>query len=155
VQRLKATTSGGHSPIVELAVAELLSQPGLEAGLRALRQRVAQRVDEARELIAASFPAGTRATDPPGGFILWVELPVEVDSMRLCEACLDERIVVAPGMRFSAGERYRHCIRLDVGGAWDAGAQRALRRVGDIATDLARRAAGVPSAPAFHLGMLP
>jgi DNA-binding transcriptional MocR family regulator len=155
VQRLKATTSGGQSGVVELAIAELLSQPGLEAGLRSLRQRVAQRLDEARELIAASFPAGTRATAPSGGFILWVELPPGLDSMRLYEACLDERIVVAPGTLFSATERYRHCIRLGVGGAWDAAAHRALRRVGEIATDLAQRASGVPRAPAFHLGMLP
>jgi DNA-binding transcriptional MocR family regulator len=155
VQRLKATTSGGQSPLIELAVAELLSQNGLEAGLRSLRQKMALRIEQARELIAESFPAGTRVTDPSGGFILWVELPAAIDSMRLYEAALDERIVVAPGTLFSASERYRHCIRLGVGGAWDEAARRALRRVGEIAGDLAQRASGAPREPVFHLGMLP
>ena len=155
VERLRATTVGGGSPIVELAIAELLAQPGIEAGLRQLRHRVDGRVDQARELIAQSFPSGTRVTDPAGGFILWVEMPQAVDSMRLYELCLDERIVIAPGTLFSATERYRHCIRIGVGGAWNEATQRALARVGALAGELVDRAAGVPRVPAFHLGMLP
>jgi hypothetical protein len=29
------------------------------------------------------FPDGTRATRPAGGFVLWVELPTSVDSLKL------------------------------------------------------------------------
>ena len=40
-------------------------------------------------------------------------------------------------MLFSATDRYRHCIRLGVGGTWNDAQVDALRRVGAIATRLA------------------
>jgi DNA-binding transcriptional MocR family regulator len=147
VQRLKETTSGPQTPVLELALADLLSQPGQAASYRHLRATVAVRVDEARGAIAESFPRGTRVTDPPGGFILWLELPSQVDSLALFEACLAERICIGPGVLFSPTDRYRHCIRLGVGGAWEAPQVDALRRIGAIATRMAQAApSAAPSA---------
>lgn len=88
LQRLKAATSGGQTTLVELAMADLLTQPGSESAIRQMRGTIAARVDEARGLIARSFPKGTRVTDPPGGFILWVELPGGIDAQALFHACL-------------------------------------------------------------------
>jgi DNA-binding transcriptional MocR family regulator len=133
VRRLKAVHSGGHTELLELAMADLLTQPGHESAYRQLRTLIAARVDEARGLIAESFPRGTRVTDPAGGFILWVELPGGLDSMTLYRACLAERICIAPGTMFSATDRYRHCIRLGVGGRWDDSHRAALRRIGELA----------------------
>ena len=137
--RLKAATSGGQTPVLELALAELLSQPGHASAYRQLRQVIAARVDQARALIAQHFPKGTRVTDPPGGFILWVELPPAIDAAALFDACLAERICIAPGSMFSASDRYRHCIRLGVGGRWDDAQRRALARVGEIAAAMLAR----------------
>ena len=136
VVRLKMTSSGGQMPVIELALADLLSQPGHESAYRHLRSTIAARVDQARGLIAQSFPKGTRVTDPPGGFILWVEMPPAVETRALFEACLAERICIAPGEMFSATGRYKHCIRLGVGGRWDDAQRRALRRIGEIAQGL-------------------
>jgi DNA-binding transcriptional MocR family regulator len=133
VQRLRQVHAGSYTEVVEQAMADLLTRPGLESAFRALRSAVAQRVDEARGLIAESFPKGTRVTDPPGGFILWVELPAGSDSLALFEACLQERIVFAPGTMFSSTGRYRHCLRLGVVGRWDEAQRRALRRIGELA----------------------
>jgi DNA-binding transcriptional MocR family regulator len=136
VLQAKVATTGGQPPVMELAVADLLTQPGRQAQLRQLRHTIAQRVDEARQLIAAHFPKGTRVTDPPGNFILWVELPAGVEALALSEACLAEHICIAPGQLFSASERYRHCIRLGVGGRWDAAQRQALGRIGALACAL-------------------
>lgn len=136
VARLKQVTSGGQSAVLELAMADLLSQPGNESNYRALRNVLAARVDHARELIGTSFPKGTRVTDPPGGFILWVEFPKGLDAMALFDACLAERICIAPGNLFSASTRYGHCVRLGVGGRWDDADRRALCRIGEIATQM-------------------
>ena len=142
VRRLKAVHSGGHTELLELAMADLLTQPGHGSAYRQLRTTIAARVDEARGLIAESFPRGTRVTDPAGGFILWIELPGGLDSTALFEACLAERICIAPGTMFSATGRYRHCIRLGVGGRWDEAHRAALRRIGEIARAMAERSAG-------------
>jgi DNA-binding transcriptional MocR family regulator len=136
VQNLKAVHSGSVTELTELALADLLTQPGLESGFRQLRSAVAARVEEGRELVAESFPKGTRVTDPPGGFILWVELPAGSDAMALYEACLRERICIAPGSLFSSTGRYGHCLRLGLGGRWDEAQRRALRRVGELAHEV-------------------
>jgi DNA-binding transcriptional MocR family regulator len=133
VQQLRAVQSGSHTEFLEIAMADLLTQPGTESAYRQLRTVFAARVDEARGLIAESFPKGTRVTDPPGGFILWVELPAGSDAMALFEACLRERICIAPGSMFSTSGRYGHCLRLGVGGRWDEVQRQALRRVGELA----------------------
>lgn len=136
VEGLKAATSGAQTAILELAMADLLTQPGTEAGFRQLRATVGARVDEARGIIATTFPTGTRVTDPPGGFILWVELPPAIDSLALFRACRAEHIVLAPGTMFSATDRYRHCIRLGVGGRWDDAYRAGLKRIGEIACQM-------------------
>jgi DNA-binding transcriptional MocR family regulator len=117
-------------------LADLLTQPGIEAGYRQLRATVAARVDEARLLIARHFPEGTRVTDPQGGFILWVELPRSIDALELFQLCITENIVIAPGKMFSVTSRFEHCIRLGLGGRWNDAHRHALRRVGDLAKSI-------------------
>jgi DNA-binding transcriptional MocR family regulator len=136
VERLMVTRGGVQMAVVELALADLLSQPGREAVYRRLRSAIGARLDEARGLIAQSFPKGTRVTDPPGGCILWVELPAAVNARTLFEACLAQHIVIAPGELFSATTRYSHCIRLGLGGRWDDAQRRALCRIGETAQGL-------------------
>jgi DNA-binding transcriptional MocR family regulator len=133
---MKESTSGSQTTMLERALADLLTQPGIEAGYRQLRATIAARVDEARGLIAQHFPEGTRVTDPQGGFILWVELPRSLDSLALFQDCLAENIVIAPGKMFSATNHFEHCIRLGLGGRWDDTHRHALRRVGDLAKSI-------------------
>ncbi len=142
VAHLKRTTSGGQTGIIELAMADLLTQPGLEAGYRQLRSQLASRVDAARTIISESFPPDTRVTDPPGGSILWVELPKGVDSMVLYAACIAESICFVPGRMFTASDRYANCLRLGVGNRWDDTQRQALRRIGELAHRLQEQAAG-------------
>lgn len=121
--------------VVERALADLLNQPGTQAGLRRLRSRMAERIDEARGLIARHFPAGTKVTDPPGGFILWVELPAGSDALLLYQRALAEGICIAPGAAFSASGRFGHCLRLGLG-QWSDAHRQALQRLGELAQGL-------------------
>jgi len=133
IRTLKFVASGGNTEIVELALAELLESGGYERSLRQLRRRCAQQVDAARSVIADAFPKGTRVTRPAGGFILWVELPKGCDSIALFERLLEKNISIAPGPMFSASQRYRNCMRLSLGHAWNERAEAALREVGRLA----------------------
>lgn len=146
VRRHASVMGGGHTPVVQAALARLLTQPGYEPHLRRLRQALAARVDEARGLIAAHFPPGTRVTDPPGGIMLWVELPPQADGLALFSACLAEGICIAPGTMFSATGGYRHCVRLSFGSGWGEAQRQALQRVGALAQRLGATAA-LPDAP--------
>ena len=131
---------GAQTAVIELAMAELLAQAGYLAGMRQLRSWAAARLEEARSLLAEHFPPGTRVSDPPGGFLLWVELPRGLDAQALFEAAQAEGILVAPGRLFSAHERFKNCVRIGVGADWTDRHPQALARVGQLACELLRRA---------------
>ena len=85
--------------------------------------------------VAEHFPAGTRVTRPAGGFVLWVELPPAVDSLRLYGCAREAGMTIAPGPIFSAQRRYRNFIRLNCA-CWSPDIQRAIARLGALAGGL-------------------
>ncbi|WP_339674405.1 hypothetical protein [uncultured Zhongshania sp.] len=65
-----------------------------------------------REHLAKYMPAGTRITQPQGGFTLWLELPEGIDAIKLAEQALAENISIAAGPLFSACDKYKNCFRV-------------------------------------------
>ncbi|MCW5256349.1 aminotransferase-like domain-containing protein [Verminephrobacter aporrectodeae] len=137
LRAIKGLQVGGQSAVLELALADLISQAGHAAAMRQLRAAAAARVSTARHSIATHFPQGTRVSDPPGGLLLWLELPRALDTVQLHQACLAERILIAPGSVFSASGRFRNCLRIGVGD-WSPAHWAALRTVGELACGMLR-----------------
>jgi DNA-binding transcriptional MocR family regulator len=102
-----------------------------------LRRTYARQVQLMTSAIGRHFPPGTSVTRPTAGYVLWVELPAAVDSIELYERALRERISLAPGSMFSPRGRYRNCLRVNCGIAWTDEAQHQVRRVGELACELA------------------
>ena len=94
-------------------------------------------MDHVRQVVATSFPDGTRMTRPEGGAILWVQMPPAVDALKLHDEALARGISVAPGPIFSSTGRYRSCIRLNTGNPDLAQVECAVRTLGAIAHRLA------------------
>ena len=136
VQRLKSVFSLSSASPTQLAVAEFLTSGGYDRHLRALRRTYAAQLGHVRAAIAQSFPEGTRVTRPEGGFVLWVELPPEVDGLELHHQALRRGIAVAPGSLFTTSDRYRSCVRVS-GAFWSDRIRDALRTLGGIASSMA------------------
>jgi DNA-binding transcriptional MocR family regulator len=136
VGTLKRVQGAATNAVLEHALADLLTQGSYESHLRRLCLLMKQRLGQARKIIQSSFPANTKVNDPPVGYTLWVELPAEVDSMVLFQACRSQGIVVGPGQLFCASHRYRHCLRLSFSGLWGPLEQAALAEVGRLAHQL-------------------
>ncbi len=64
-------------------------------------------------LAAGIFPCGICVTRPKGGFMLWVELPEQVDMVCVAKQLCRLKIQVAPGSLFSAAGKYRNCVRIN------------------------------------------
>jgi DNA-binding transcriptional MocR family regulator len=139
VEHLKLVSSMASATLPQAVVAAYLEQGGFDRHLRAARTLYRQRRDRFLDLVAAHFPAGTKATRPAGGFLGWLELPRKVDALALYAQALEAGVSVAPGPLFSAREKYRSFVRLNFARRWDERAVAALRRVGALA---ARMAAG-------------
>jgi DNA-binding transcriptional MocR family regulator len=133
VAKLKFISSVGTPEVLQLTIAEYLENGGYDRQLRALRRAFVERVERTRRVVLEKFPEGTRAANPAGGFVLWVELPAGCDSLALYDSAMQEGISITPGPLFSSTSRYRNCLRLNCGRTWTPALERALARLGELA----------------------
>lgn len=133
IERLKFITTLASPSLPQLAIAEWIGSGGHDRYLRRLRVGFAEQVQLVTQAIARYFPAGTRISRPAGGFVLWVELPEQIDSMKLYRAALASNISIMPGMVFSPTGRFKSHIRMSCGQTWSAIADRAICTLGKLA----------------------
>ncbi|MBN9218045.1 MAG: aminotransferase class I/II-fold pyridoxal phosphate-dependent enzyme, partial [Mesorhizobium sp.] len=117
----------------QVALAEFLAGGGYDAHLRRVRQLLQHTLARMAGAVEESFPAETRMSRPAGGFVLWLELPKRFDSRALFDQALEQGICFAPGDVFSASRRFRNCLRLSAGHAWDQRIEDGVRRLGQLA----------------------
>ena len=78
------------------------------------------------------FPEGCRATDPQGGYFLWLHMPEDIESLALHHAALQRGIWVVPGPLFSPNGGFEHCVRLNYGLDWQPAFDDALLTLSQI-----------------------
>jgi DNA-binding transcriptional MocR family regulator len=137
--RLAKFASSGASPaILQEVIAEILRSGGYERHLVKLRGTYARYVATVASAVSRYFPAGTRMTQPRGGFVIWVELPRGVDSLALFEVAIRQGVNFAPGPLFTATGRYRNFLRLNCGRRWTPELEAAVARLGRLAGEMCR-----------------
>ena len=130
IASLKYTSTMGTSVLSQAAVAELLRNGGYDAHLRKLRRELARQIHQMRQAVLRYFPAGTRVTDPEGGYVLWVEMPRGALNVRaLFLKARNAGIGIAPGHIFATDELYDHCFRLNAGFGWNDEVEQAIRQL--------------------------
>ncbi|WP_043742333.1 MULTISPECIES: PLP-dependent aminotransferase family protein [Thauera] len=131
VQRQKYSTSLATAVPMQIALAAYLKHGGFDNHLRKLRRQLM--TQEARIIagVEEHFPVGTRLARPDGGYFLWLELPSQVDTLRLYEEALVSGISIAPGPIFSAKREFSNYLRLNFG-------HPATERQGDALATLGR-----------------
>jgi DNA-binding transcriptional MocR family regulator len=136
VEKLKFLNTLATPTIPQRAITEYLTQGGYERHLRQVRRSLRQQRDLMRHFVLRFFPAGTRVSEPAGGYILWVELPPSVEAMELYRRCLVQGITIAPGRIFAATNHYSHFIRLNYSYSWSSETEQALKTIANIVNDL-------------------
>ncbi|WP_221029568.1 PLP-dependent aminotransferase family protein [Actomonas aquatica] len=133
VRRLKFTNTVGTPVILQKTLSDFLRNGGYDHHLRSIRRAYREQVQRFSTAIVSAFGAGTRISRPQGGFVLWVELPAGVDTVRLHQDALRHRINIAPGPLFSVRDRYRHCLRINCGLPWNETIEQAIATLGTLA----------------------
>jgi DNA-binding transcriptional MocR family regulator len=128
---LKSITNVANARLPQLALAEFLESGGLDVHLRDLRIALWRSVEAARDEVLRSFPAGTRVSQPEGGWVLWVQLPDRFDGSAVAARAAAAGIIILPGVAFSASGQYRNCIRLACAHAVEV-LLPAIRRLADL-----------------------
>jgi DNA-binding transcriptional MocR family regulator len=137
VEMLKFISSIATPELPQLAIAEFIANGGYDHHLRKMRAAFQRQVQQTTEAVAEHFPEGCKLTQPCGGFVLWVELPPQVDAVRLFELAREQRIAIAPGPMFTNTTRYRNFVRLNCGHLWNRRLELAVAQLGQLARQLA------------------
>lgn len=140
IERLQTFSTHSACSVTQMGVAAYLENGGYDRHLRAIRQEYRKNLSAFQLAVQRYFPEGTQMTRPKGNFILWVSLPVRVNTQDLHVRALDRGISIAPGLIFSNTEQFNHCIRLNCGLPWNNETERALRTLGQLASELCRDA---------------
>jgi DNA-binding transcriptional MocR family regulator len=128
----KHMASGATALLQQEMLADYLAAGRYERHLRQLRRALAQQARQLSQCVQDAFPAGTRLTQPQGGYVLWVELPGGIDTLALYDEALRQRVDYVPGALFSASGRYSNCLRLNAGYAITTVTAAAIGRLGAL-----------------------
>lgn len=136
ISKLKATLNISTAGIVQESVVQLLSTGTYDRHLRKMRAELGRQLSLTSQAIEDHFPPGTKLSRPTGGYVLWVELPSSVDAFKLQKLALDHHINFAPGPIFSSKGDYRNYIRISCNNSWTPAIDKALKKLGELATDM-------------------
>lgn len=130
----KTARTSGVSSVAEDALALYLKSGHYERHLRKLRREYYTLTSQYTQAILNLFPPGTKVSRPAGGFILWVQLPGNMDSRILQTKALEKKISVAPGSIFSLDHQdYGSFIRINCAIPWSPQTQKALALLAKLA----------------------
>jgi DNA-binding transcriptional MocR family regulator len=133
VRRLKFTNTLGTPVVLQKAISDFLRDGGYDHHLRSIRRAYQNQLHLFSQAVLRHFPAGTRLSRPQGGFVLWLELPARVDTLKLYNDALKHQINTAPGQLFSVRDRYQNCLRFNCGIPWTDTIAEAVQTLGTLA----------------------
>lgn len=132
VARKKTVFNLATATPTQLAIADFLANGGYDHHLRKVRRIYARNVHMMSEAVIRYFPEGTRVSRPTGGYVLWVELPENCDSLALYEQAVKRGISFAPGPIFSPRQKYKNFLRLNAA-VWSDTVHQAIQTLGELA----------------------
>lgn len=131
IRWLKYTTSLASPTLSEYAIAEFLAGGGYDPYIRHIRRIYERHVGALSQAVRRFFLPECRLTRPGGGFVLWVQLPARVDSLRLYRQALGAGIAITPGYLFSPTNQYRNFVRLNAAN-WSDETEKAIQHLGGM-----------------------
>ena len=100
-----------------------------------MRRTLVQRIACMSDAVAAHFPADCMLSEPQGGFVLWVQMPPQVDALALHGQAIADGVAYMPGQLFSASGKFSNSLRLNCGNAWTPRIEQAIGRLGRLVKD--------------------
>jgi 2-aminoadipate transaminase len=102
------------SNLVQYLAYDICQRGLIRPHVRKIRAVYRERRDVMLNAMAEHFPPGVTWTRPQGGLFLWVRMPEYVDSQKLLELAIKEKVAFVPGNVFYPGGKDGHnCMRLN------------------------------------------
>lgn len=135
---LKRALSCSTSLLNQMVIYEFIRGGDYDRHMRRLIQVLRVNKERMMALIATEFPNKTCLSNPQGGGVIWVELPVGVDAIELFRQALKSDISIIPGHLFSASGKYKRCVRISYGLPWSEEVEKSIKLLGKISHQIIR-----------------
>ena len=112
-RKLKFVSTLGAPFHPQLALAEFLSTNRFERHLRSMTSLYRKKQGLLLNAIQQRLPKETKATQPQGSFLCWLQLPETIDGITLYQQAIKKGISLLPGELCSPSGRYKNYIRLN------------------------------------------
>lgn len=136
VKQLQLSSTLAAGSLSQKIIAQYLISKKYENNLSRLRSYCALGVNRTTQTVLNYFPEGTKVSTPKGGYLLWVELPSQIDSIILYKLAIQSNISFSPGVMFSAANTYRNYLRLNCANNWNVKTEESLIKLGHLAKTL-------------------
>jgi 2-aminoadipate transaminase len=124
---------------------------GFERHLPATRALYASHWAALSAALERHMPAGVDWTEPTGGFLTWLTLPDELDTLALRPAAMEAGVAYVPGPPFHVGDEGHNTLRLSFSHLTEPELEVAVERLASVVS----LAGPAPSAPPPSFGTPP
>ena len=128
---MKYAISSFNVPSTQMAAATFVLEGHYHRHIRRMRQIYQRNLALYTCWIREYFPCEICITRPKGGFLLWIELPEQVDMVCVARQLCRMKIQVAAGSIFSASGKYRNCLRINCALPLSETYREALKQIGE------------------------
>lgn len=132
ILQLKLNHTISSATLPQAAIAHFLEHGRYEHHLRNLRKTLHTQCLRYVQAIKQYFPEGTRVSRPQGGFVLWLELDKNVNTLDLFQQALKYNINISPGRIYTLQDRYYNCMRLTFAQPWSEKVEKGIRKLGEL-----------------------
>ncbi|MDR6782031.1 DNA-binding transcriptional MocR family regulator [Pedobacter africanus] len=119
-------------PLYQEVIADFMEYGRYDHHLRTLRQKLYTNCLQYQRAIEDYFPENTKITQPQGGFVLWLELEKNIDTAKLFDLAIRQKISFAPGRMFTQHNQFHNCLRLNFALKWNDELDFHLKRLGNM-----------------------
>lgn len=101
------------SNLTQSIVMEYIKRGHYDEHVKMLCREYKKQRDAMCTAIDQHFPKEVQRTDPQGGLFVWITLPQGVDSRKLFEACVDEKVAFVSGPPFFVETGHENTLRMN------------------------------------------
>jgi DNA-binding transcriptional MocR family regulator len=148
---LKQSTDLSDSMPLQAALAEFLEQGAYDRHLGRIRRELRVRHQAMQSALERHLPPGARWTRPEGGYQVWVELPVALDTRDLAADAARLGVLFSPGAQFLHDGAASRGLRLTLAQAGPEEIERGVEALGRAVADRVADGAGPRAMAGIHL----
>jgi 2-aminoadipate transaminase len=121
--------------LVQMVAHETAGDGFLDRHVQELRKVYRERRDLMLNLMEELFPPGVTWTYPKGGLFLWVRLPEGMDSARLLEKAVKNKVAFVPGQPFYSSGKGENTLRMNFSNAQPEQIEEGIKRLATVIKD--------------------